>query len=155
MKRNLYLLFALLLAGAVQVKAQQIAVTLNDGDMWQLDKYPSDCKITFSNGQMLFHVNDVVESTIAIKDIKRMFFYAYDASVDDMKVKNRIVYNPIREDLVADVAPGIVINVYRTCGERVLSRIQTIAAPAINLAHLSAGTYIVVAGCETLKFVKQ
>lgn len=155
MKRNLYLLFALLLAGTLNMSAQQLAVTLNDGGMRQFDGYPGISKITFSNGQILFHVNDAVESTIAIKDIKRMFFYADDASVDDMEVRKRIVYNPIYEDLVADVAPGTVINVYRTCGERVLSRIQTIAAPAINLAHLSAGTYIVVAGSETLKFVKQ
>ena len=155
MKRNLYLLFALLLTGTLNMSAQQLAVTLNDGGMWQFDEYPGICKITFSNGQMLFHVNDAVESTIAIKDIQRMVFYAYHASVDDMEVRKRIVYNPNCEDLVADVAPGTVINVYRTCGERVLSRIQTVAAPAINLAHLSAGTYIVVAGSETLKFVKR
>lgn len=155
MKRNLYLMLALLLTGTLNMSAQQLAVTLNDGGMRQFNEIHGICKITFSNGQMLFHVNDAVESTIAIKDIKRMFFYAYDASVDDMEVRKRIVYNPIYEDLVADVAPGTVVNVYRTCGERVLSRIQTIAAPAINLAHLSAGTYIVVAGSETLKFVKQ
>lgn len=153
MKRNIYFILALLFLGVVQ--AQQIAVTLNDGGVWQFDKYPDDCKITFSNGQMLFHVNDAVESTIAIKDIKRMVFYAYHASVDDMEVRNSIVYNPIRAELVADVAPGTAIRIYRTCGECVLSRIQTVAAPAINLAHLSVGTYIVVAGSETLKFVKR
>lgn len=155
MKRIFYLFLALLLLGVVQARAQQIAVTFNDGGMWQFDECPGDCKITFSNGQMLFHVNDAVESTIAIKDIQRMVFYAYHASVDDMEVRNSIVYNPISAELVADVAPGTAIKIYRTSGECVLSRIQTVAAPAINLAHLSAGTYIVVAGSETLKFVKR
>ena len=155
MKRNLYLIFALLLLGVAQARAQQIAVTFNDGGMFQFDEYPGDCKITFSNGQMLFHVNDAVKSTIAIKDILRMVFYEYHASVDDMEARNSMVYNPISAELVANVAPGTAINIYRTCGECVLSRIQTVAAPAINLAHLSAGTYIVVAGSETLKFVKR
>jgi hypothetical protein len=155
MKRNLYLLFALLLTGTLNMSAQQLAVTLNDGGMRQFDENPGICKITFSNGQMLFHVNDAVESTIAIKDIQRMVFYAYHASVDDMETKDNIVYNPVSAELVANVAPGTVIKIYRTCGECVLSRIQTVAAPAINLAHLSAGTYIVVAGSETLKFVKR
>ena len=155
MKRSLNLILALLLLCVVQVEAQQIAVTLNDGGMWQFDENPGDCKITFANGQMLFHVNDAVEGTIAIKNIQRMVFYAYHASVDDMEVQNSIVYNPVSAELVADVAPGTAIKIYRTCGECVLSRIQTVAAPAINLAHLSAGTYIVVAGSETLKFVKQ
>ena len=155
MKRNLYLIFALLLLGVAQARAQQIAVTFNDGGMFQFDKNPGDCKITFSNGQMLFHVNGAVKSTIAIKDIQRMVFYAYHASVDDMETKDNIVYNPVSAELVANVAPGTAIKIYRTCGECVLSRIQTVAAPAISLAHLSAGTYIVVAGSETLKFVKQ
>lgn len=155
MKRNLYLLFALLLTGTLNMSAQQLAVTLNDGGMRQFDENPGICKITFSNGQMLFHVNDAVESTIAIKDIQRMVFYAYHASVDDMETKDNIVYNPVSAELVANVAPGTVIKIYRTCGECVLSGIQTVAAPAINLAHLSAGTYIVVAGSETLKFVKR
>lgn len=155
MKRSLNLILALLLLCVAQVKAQQIAVTLNDGGMWQFDESPGDCKITFANGQMLFHVNDAVEGTIAIKNIQRMVFYAYHASVDDMEVRNSIVYNPVSAELVADVAPGTAIKIYRTCGECVLSRIQTVAAPAINLAHLSAGTYIVVAGSETLKFVKR
>ena len=94
MKRTLYLIFALLLLGVAQARAQQIAVTFNDGGMFQFDKYPGDCKITFSNGQMLFHVNGAVKNTIAIKDIQRMVFYAYHASVDDMEIKNSIVYNP-------------------------------------------------------------
>ena len=146
----------LFLLGVVQARAQQIAVTFNDGGMSQFDEYyPGDCKITFSNGQMLFHVNGALDCTIAIKDIQRMVFYAYHASVDDMEAKNSIVYNPVSAELVANVAPGTAIKIYRTCGECVLSRIQTVAAPAINLAHLSAGTYIVVAGSETLKFVKR
>ena len=69
MKRNLYLLFALLLTGTLNMSAQQLAVTLNDGGMRQFNEIHGICKITFSNGQMLFHVNDAVESTIAIKDM--------------------------------------------------------------------------------------
>ena len=113
MKRNLYLIFALLLLGVAQARAQQIAVTFNDGGMFQFDEYPGDCKITFSNGQMLFHVNGAVKNTIAIKDIQRMVFYAYHASVDDMEIKNSIVYNPVSAELVANVAPGTAIKIYR------------------------------------------
>ena len=49
MKRNLYLILALLLLGVVQVRAQQIAVVTADKTT-EYGHYPYDnAKITFSN----------------------------------------------------------------------------------------------------------
>lgn len=157
MKRNICLLLALLFVGAMQVRAQQIAVYSNDGS--KVEHGETDyklSKITFSNGQMSVHYDGEVTATYNIKDILRIEFYDYDdSSVDVMGAEHGIKYDSKSEEIIVHTAPGAVIKVYRTCGQCVLSRVQTIAAPAISIAHLPAGAYIAVAGSETLKFVKQ
>ena len=55
MKRNLYLILALLLLGVVQVRAQQIAVVTADKTTEYAQWPYESAKITFTNGQMLFH----------------------------------------------------------------------------------------------------
>ena len=84
MKRNLYLILALLFMGTVQMSAQQMAVALGNGDEVKFDEYMNiaTAKITFSNGQMLFHVGNTVKSTINIKDIDRLYFYGVEGSVE-------------------------------------------------------------------------
>lgn len=154
MKRTIYLILALLLMGVAQTNAQQIAVFSRDGSEVKFDRGAQPRKITFSNGQMLFHVGDAVNSVFNIKDILRIDFYEYDASVDKVGTDSGISYDSMREELVVPVNPGTAISIYRTCGACVWSQLQTIAAPAISVAHLPAGTYVVVAGSETLKFVK-
>ena len=157
MKRNIYLLLAFLVMGVAQASAQQIAVYSNDGSETKHEESAYEmAKITFSNGQMLVHYGDVVKGTYNIKDIARIKFYERDgSSVGALNVETRITYSSKAEELIVHAAPGTVVRVYRTCGECVLSRVQTIAAPAIDLAHLPAGAYIAVVGSETLKFVKQ
>ena len=155
MKRTIYLILALLLMGVARVSAQQIAVFSRDGSEVKFEWGAQPCsKITFSNGQMLFHAGDAVNSTFNIKDVLRIDFYDLNASVDKVGTDSGISYNPIRKELVVSANPGTAISIYRTCGACVWSQLQTIAAPAISVAHLPAGTYVVVAGSETLKFVK-
>lgn len=154
MKRNIYLILALLFMGAVQVRAQQMAVVTAEGTT-EHAAYPYEkAKITFSNGQMLFHYDGKVTNTYNIKDIKQIFFYVTGA-VDSMPNANTITYSSLKEELNINTAPGTAIAIYHTSGTCVLSKVQTVASPAISVVHLQSGTYIVVVGSETLKFVKQ
>lgn len=155
MKRNLYLIFALLLLGVVQVQAQQIAVVTAD-KMTEYGHYPYDnAKITFSNGQMLFHYDGNVVGTFNIKDVEKLFFYI-TGSVDEIQGNKVIAYSSAREELSVNSPVGTSVAVYHANGNRVLSHLQTIASSAtISVAHLPAGIYMVVVGSETLKFVKQ
>lgn len=155
MKRNLYLLLALLFMGTVQLSAQQLTVLLGNGGEVKFEEDITTSKITFANGQMLFHVGNTVKSTISIKDISRMYFYGQHASVDAMLGNEVATYSAAREELTVNAKPGTMVNVYHANGARVLSLVQTIAAAPISVAHLPAGVYVVVAGSETFKFVKQ
>ena len=154
MKRNIYLILALLFMGVVQVRAQQMAVVTLEGTTEHAEYPYEKAKITFSDGQMLFHYDGKVTNTYNIKDIKQIFFYITGA-VDSMPNANAITYSSLREELNVNAAPGTAITIYSTCGTRVLSKVQSVAAPAISVAHLQSGTYIVVVGSETLKFVKR
>lgn len=154
MKRNLCLALALLLVGAVQVKAQQIAVVTDKGTT-EFSKWPYElAKITFSNGQALFHYDNQVVNVFDIKDINKIVFY----TTSDVAVTpdtEPIAYSSLTEELVVNAVPGTAIDIYRACGKCVWSGVQTIAAPAISVRHLPAGVYIVAVGSETLKFVKR
>lgn len=154
MKRNLYLILALLLLGVVQARAQQIAVVTADKTT-EYGHYPYDnAKITFSNGQMLFHYDGNVVGTFNIKDVEKLFFYI-TGSVDKIQ-KNKVVsYSSDCEELSVNSPVGTSVVVYHVNGNRVLSHLQTIASSTISVAHLPAGIYMVVVGSETLKFVKQ
>lgn len=154
MKRNLYLILALLLLGVVQVRAQQIAVVATDKTT-EYGHYPYDnAKITFSNGQMLFHYDGNVVGTFNIKDVEKLFFYL-TGSMDEIQ-KNKVVsYSSDCEELSVNSPVGTSVVVYHVNGNRVLSHLQTIASSTISVAHLPAGIYMVVVGSETLKFVKQ
>lgn len=154
MKRNLYLILALLLLGVVQVRAQQIAVVTTDKTT-EYGHYPYDnAKITFSNGQMLFHYDGNVVGTFNIKDVEKLFFYL-TGSMDEIQ-KNKVVsYSSDCEELSVNSPVGTSVVVYHVNGNRVLSHLQTIASSTISVAHLPAGIYMVVVGSETLKFVKQ
>lgn len=154
MRRSLFLLFALLLMSVAQVKAQQVAVVTDEGTT-EFSKWPYEpAKITFSNGQALFHYDDQVVNVFNIKDIKKIFFYT-TGDVAAMPGAESIVYSSLTEELTVSAAPGTAINIYHVCGKCVLSGVQTIAAPAISVEHLPAGAYVVVVGSETLKFVKR
>ena len=154
MKRNFYLFFVLLLLGVVQARAQQIAVVTADKTT-EYGHYPYDnAKITFSNGQMLFHYDGNVVGTFNIKDVEKLFFYI-TGSVDKIQ-KNKVVsYSSDCEELSVNSPVGTSVVVYHVNGNRVLSHLQTIASSTISVAHLPAGIYMVVIGSETLKFVKQ
>ena len=155
MKRNLYLILALLLLGVVQVRAQQIAVVTADKTT-EYGHYPpyDNAKITFSNGQMLFHYDGNVVGTFNIKDVEKLFFYM-TGSVDKIQKNKFVSYSSDCEELSVNSPVGTSVVVYHVNGNRVLSHLQTIASSTISVAHLPAGIYVVVIGSETLKFVKQ
>lgn len=154
MKRNLYLILALLLLGVVQVRAQQIAVVTADKTT-EYGHYPYDnAKITFSNGQMLFHYDGNVVGTFNIKDVEKLFFYL-TGSMDEIQKNKVVAYSSDCEELSVNSPVGTSVVVYHVNGSRVLSHLQTIASSTISVAHLPAGIYMVVIGSETLKFVKQ
>ena len=157
MRRNIYLLLAFLLVGVVQVRAQQIAVISKDGSEAKFEETKFELsKITFSNGKMFVHYDGVVKGTYNIKDIARVKFYERDdASVGSLDAEQGIEYRAMTEELIVRANLGAEIKIYRACGACVLSQVQTIAAPVINIAHLPAGVYVAVVGSETLKFVKQ
>lgn len=154
MKRNFYLFFVLLLLGVVQARAQQIAVVTADKTT-EYGHYPYDnAKITFSNGQMLFHYDGNVVGTFNIKDVEKLFFYL-TGSMDEIQKNKRVAYSSDCEELSVNSPVGTSVVVYHVNGNRVLSHLQTIASSTISVAHLPAGIYMVVIGSETLKFVKQ
>lgn len=154
MRRNLILLFALLLMSVASVKAQQVAVVTDEGTT-EFSKWPYElAKITFSDGQAFFHYDGQVVNVFNIKDIKKIFFYT-PGDVTAMPASESITYSSLSEELTVSAAPGTAINVYHVCGKCVLSSVQTIAAPAISVEHLPIGAYIVVVGSETFKFVKR
>lgn len=154
MKRYLYLILALLLLGVVQVRAQQIAVVTADKTT-EYGHYPYDnAKITFSNGQMLFHYDGNVVGTFNIKDVEKLFFYL-TGSMDEIQKNKVVAYSSDCEELSVNSPVGTSVVVYHVNGSRVLSHLQTIASSTISVAHLPAGIYMVVVGSETLKFVKQ
>lgn len=155
MKRNLYIVFTLLFAATTQMSAQQMAVSLTTGEAISFEYDPSACKITFSGGQMLFHANGEVKNSYNIKEIQRIFFYGGAGNVDTMPHEQVITYSSATEELNINTQPGTSVAVYHLSGAQALCQLQTIASSTISVAHLPAGTYVVVAGSETLKFVKQ
>lgn len=155
MKRPVYLFLAILFASAMPLRAQQMAVALSDGNELKFEENYTSCKITFSDGQMLFHVDGAVKNTIGVKDINRIYFYSVDANVDELLGKEVVAYSAATEELLVHAQPGTAVAVYHVNGMLTLSRVQTIASTPISVAHLPAGTYVAVVGDVTLKFVKR
>ena len=155
MKQRAYIFLAILLASVVQMRAQQVAVAFNDGGEVKFEENYTSCKITFSNGQMLFHIDGAVKSTIDIKDVNRIYFYGSNAHVDEVLDKELMVYSADAEALLVHTNPGTAVAIYHANGSLILSRVQTIASTPISVAHLPAGAYIAVVENVTLKFVKQ
>ena len=155
MKRPVYLFLAMLFASAMQMRAQQMAVALSDGNELKFEENYTSCRITFSDGQMLFHVDGAVKNTIGIKDISRIYFYSVDAGVDELQGKDVVTYSAATEELLVHAQPGTSVAVYHANGALALSQMQTIAGTPVSVAHLSAGTYVAVVRNVTLKFVKR
>ena len=155
MRRRTYIFLVILLVSAVQMRAQQMAVALSDGNELKFEENYTSCKITFSDGQMLLHVDGAVKNTFGIKDISRIYFYSVDAGVDELQSKDVVTYSAATEELLVHAQPGTVVAVYHANGTLVLARMQTIAATPVSVAHLPAGTYVAVVGNVTLKFVKR
>ena len=155
MKRPVYLFLAILFASAMPLRAQQMAVALSDGNELKFEENYTSCKITFSDGQMLFHVDGAVKNTIGVKDINRIYFYSVDANVDELLGKEVVAYSAATEELLVHAQPGTAVAVYHVNGMLALSQVQTIASTPISVAHLPAGTYVAVVGNVTLKFVKR
>ena len=155
MKRPVYLFLAILFASAMQMRAQQMAVALSDGNELKFEENYTSCKITFSDGQMLFHVDGAVKNTIGIKDINRIYFYSADAGVDELQGKDVVTYSAATEELLVHAQPGTIVAVYHANGALALAQMQTIAGTPVSVAHLPAGTYVAVVRNVTLKFVKR
>ena len=155
MKRRTYIFFAILFVAVAQMKAQQIAVEFNDGGEVKFEECYTHSKVTFSNGQMMFHVDGAVESTIDIKDVNRIYFYGSNAHIGEVLDKEPMVYSADAEALLVHTNPGTAVAIYHANGSLILSRVQTIASTPISVAHLPAGAYIAVVENVTLKFVKQ
>ena len=155
MKRRTYIFFAILFVAVAQMKAQQIAVEFNDGGEVKFEECYTHSKVTFSNGQMMFHVDGAVKSTIDIKDVSRIYFYDVNARVDEVQDKDVVAYSATTEELIIHAQPGTIVAIYHANGSLALSRVQAIAATPVSVAHLPAGTYVAVVGGVTLKFVKQ
>ena len=155
MKRPVFLFLAILFASAMQMRAQQMAVALSDGNELKFEENYTSCKITFSDGQMLLHVDGMVKNTFGIKDINRIYFYSVDAGVDELQGKDVVTYSAATEELLVHAQPGTTVAVYHANGALALSQMQTIAGTPVSVAHLPAGTYVAVVGNVTLKFVKR
>ena len=155
MKQRAYIFLAVLFAVVAQMRAQQMVVALNDGAEVKFEENYTSSKITFSNGQMIFHVDGVVKSAIDNKDVHRIYFYDVNAHVGEVQDKDLVAYSAATEELIAHVQPGTVVAIYHVNGSLALSRVQTIAATPVSVTHLPAGTYVAVVGNVTLKFVKQ
>ena len=153
MKRNLYLILALLLLGVAQVRAQQIAVVTAEGTIEYAHRPYTAGNITFTDDKKLKQQDGKVVGTHNIKDISRIYFYETSA-IDAVQGEQVMVYSPAVEELRVNASFGVVF-VYQLDGTRVLSQSQTIATSTISVAHLPAGVYVATIGCETLKFVKQ
>lgn len=154
MRRKIYLCLAILIASVAQMRAQQMAVALNDGGELRFEENYTSCQITFSDGQLLLHVDGAVKSTIGIKDIDNIYFYAIDTSVNELKSRDGVEYSAATETLIVYAQPGTVIAVYNASGALALAHVQTIAAAPLSVAHLSEGVYIAVVGGKTFKFIK-
>lgn len=158
MKRNLYLILALLLLGVVQVRAQeQFVITVENkkgglNELWSSSPIGA-CKLTFVDGQMRFLEGDAVKATFNIKDLSGLNF-SISQDIESVTAKNRMVYTASSEELMVNTQPGTLVEVYHADGKKVCSQILTVATNVISLAHLHAGLYVAVAGGETLKFVK-
>lgn len=141
---------------ALQVKAQQMVVHTNDGNETKFEEVDySNCKITFLDGHMQFHVGDAVQKRIEIKTIRRMSFYGLQSDVEFISSGATIAYLDASETIALNARPGTTMVVYQVNGSRVMSHVQTIASAEVCVSHLPAGTYVAFVGNETLKFVKR
>ena len=155
MRKRIYIFLGILFFAVAQMRAQQMAVEFNAGGEVKFEECYTHSKITFSNGQMMFHVDGAVKSTIDIKDVNRIYFYGSNAHVDEVLDKELVIYSADAKALFVRANPGTAVAIYHANGSLILSRVQTIASLPISVAHLPAGAYIAVVENVTLKFVKQ
>jgi hypothetical protein len=156
MKRLFYLIFAFLFAGGIQINAQQMIVYASNGEETKFEESDyTQCKVTFSEGKMLFHVGGAVKNTFDIKSIQRISFYGLQSAASGVTEGETIQYFPEAEMFAVNAHPGSLVAVYNLNGTEALSFVHTIASSTVSIAHLPAGVYVIVVGNETLKFVKQ
>ena len=153
MKRFIHLPLALLFAATLQLRAQQINIETTEGTTTVDYTTYETVKLAFANGKMLLMNEGAVVKTFDIKKISRMYFSSINA-IETTTTEPWANYSPFTQELQVNATPGARIDIYHFNGVKAYTDMSTIATSAINLSHLSTGTYVLVVGNQTYKFVK-
>ena len=112
------------------------------------------CNITFDGDNVVLHFSDQSSQTADMNDVVISFS---EGTATGIARLNAFTYNGVVGDMlrVANVAPGTRLAIYNTAGQKVAEREAVENDNLISLSGLPAGTYILHAGQQAVKFVKK
>lgn len=151
MRKRLFisLLFLIYLAVPSWAQTQQ-TVTINGQTV---DK--TVVQITFDKDQVVLHFSDGLTQTADMDDVSIAFSQSDAESIGSLQDNAFIFRGVVNGQLtIGNVQAGTNLTIFNANGQRMMSAFSTGETTTLNVTKLPAGTYILKAGTQFVKFQK-
>lgn len=114
-------------------------------------------KIYFSGSNLMIAQSNGRTQTIAISDIRKLYFQTNLSISEDITVDNNIILypNPAKDQIkLSNIKAHTLISVYSMDGKLLINQFSS-PDQIINVGNLQKGLYIVKVNGETFKLIKQ
>lgn len=156
---KLFFLWLLYLSNYYPVISQNLVVQKSDGteNSVSLDVIR---KLVFSGNSLQIKNNSGGTTDFQLTDIRKIFFSNSSSSIDQVVNENEklIVFpNPASIELNIEVNVPLIthIEIYNFQGKKVKTSISNNGIAKIDISELRTGIYLIKAGSQTTKFIKQ
>ena len=151
MKKRFFisLLFLIYLAAPSWAQTQQ-TVTINGQTV---DK--TVVKITFDKDQVVLHFSDGLTQTADMDNVSIAFSPSDAESISSLQSNAFIFHGVVNGQLtIGNLQEGTHLTIFSANGQRMMSAQSTGGTTTLQVSQLPAGTYILKAGSQYVKFQK-
>ena len=151
MKKRFFisLLFLIYLAAPSWAQTQQ-TVTINGQTV---DK--TVVKITFDKDQVVLHFSDGLTQTAGMDNVSIAFSPSDAESISTLQSNAFIFHGVVNGQLtIGNVQEGTLLTIFNANGQHMMSAQSTGGTTTLQVSQLPAGTYILKAGSQYVKFQK-
>jgi hypothetical protein len=149
-KRLLLCLLLLIGLGTNAVAQTQQTVTVNGQTVEK-----TVVQITFDKDQVVLHFSDGLTQTADMDDVSIAFSPSDAESISSLQSNAFIFHGVVNGQLtIGNLQEGTHLTIFNANGQRMMSAQSTGGTTTLQVSQLPAGTYILKAGSQFVKFQK-
>ncbi len=149
-KRLLLCLLLLIGLGTNTVAQTQQTVTVNGQTVEK-----TVVQITFDKDQVVLHFSDGLTQTADMDDVSIAFSPSDAESISSLQSNTFIFHGVVNGQLtIGNLLEGTHLTIFNANGQRMMSAQSTGGTTTLQVSQLPAGTYILKAGSQFVKFQK-